>query len=62
MRLTLLPIALITLALSGCGEEKQPPPKLFENQINAMDKAKGVEDTLQQQADQQLRDIDQQSQ
>lgn len=63
MRITLLLIALCTLVLPGCGEERQaPPPKLFEDQINAMEKAKGVEDTLQQQADQQLQDIDQQSQ
>ena len=63
MRITMLLVAFCTLVLPGCGEEKQPPPpKLFEVQINAMDKAKGVEDTLQQHADQQLQDIDQQSQ
>lgn len=63
MRITMLLVAFCTLVLAGCGEEKQPPPpKLFEDQINAMEKAKGVEDTLQQQADQQLQDIDQQSQ
>ena len=62
MRITMLLVAFCTLALPGCGEEKQPPPpKLFESQINAIEKAKGVEDTLQQQADQQLQDIDQQS-
>ena len=63
MRITMLLVAFCTLVLPSCGEEKQPPPpKLFEDQINAMDKAKGVEDTLQQQADQQLQDIDKQSQ
>jgi hypothetical protein len=63
MRLSLLPLIMYALVLTGCGEEKKaPPPKVFEGQIKAMEKAKGVEDTLQQQADQQLQDIDQQSQ
>lgn len=62
MRPILLLLALCTIVLPGCDEGKQPPPpKLFEEQRNAMDKAKGVEDTLQQQADQQLQDIDRQS-
>ena len=63
MRLTLLLAALCGLLLSACDREEQPPPpKLFESQRNAMDKAKGVEDTLQRQADQQLQDIDRQTQ
>ena len=63
MRLTLLLAALCGLLLSACGRDEQPPPpKLFESQRNAMDKAKGVEDTLQRQADQQLQDIDRQTQ
>lgn len=63
MRLTLLLAALCGLLLSACNREEQPPPpKLFESQRNAMDKAKGVEGTLQQQADQQLQDIDRQTQ
>ncbi len=63
MRAFLILMAFSVLALAGCDEGKQPPPpKLFEDQRNAMDKAKGVEDTLQQQADQQLQDIDRQSQ
>ena len=63
MRLSLILIVLYALVLPGCDDGKQaPPPKLFEGQRNAMDKAKGVEDTLQQQADQQLQSIDQQTQ
>lgn len=63
MRLILLLAALCSLLLSACDREEQPPPpKLFESQRNAMDKAKGVENTLQQQADQQLQNIDQQTQ
>jgi hypothetical protein len=64
MRTTLIAITLSALLLPGCddGKPQPPPPKLFESQRNAMDKAKGVEDTLQQQADQQLQAIDQQTQ
>ena len=56
--------ALLALFLLGCNEQPQspPPPKLFESQRATMDKAKAVEGTLQQQADQQLQEIDQQSQ
>ncbi|HSI22368.1 MAG TPA: hypothetical protein VK959_05035 [Methylophilaceae bacterium] len=63
MRLILLLAAFCSFLLPACDREEQPPPpKLFESQRNAMDKAKGVEDTLQQQADQQMQDIDRQTQ
>ena len=63
MRLTLLLAVLCSLLLPACDREEQPPPpKLFGSQRNAIDKAKGVEDTLQQQADQQMQDIDRQTQ
>lgn len=63
MRATLIAITLSALLLPGCDDGKQaPPPKLFESQRNTMDKAKGVEDTMQQQADQQLQEIDKQTQ
>jgi outer membrane lipoprotein-sorting protein len=63
MRHLMLFSVLALAVLSGCGQTDQtPPPKLFEGQLKAMDKAKGVQDTLQQQADQQMKDIDQQTQ
>lgn len=63
MRRTFWLLALCALLLPGCSDEKQPPPpKLFESQRNAMDKAKALEDAVQQQADQQREQIDQQTQ
>ena len=62
MRITLILAILYTAFLTGCDSGKQaPPPKLFESQRNALDKAKGVQDTLQQQADQQREEIDKQT-
>jgi len=62
MRITLIFAILYAALLAGCDSGKQaPPPKLFESQRNAMDKAKGVQDTLQQQADQQREEIDKQT-
>ncbi|OGV73641.1 MAG: hypothetical protein A3B82_05440 [Methylophilales bacterium RIFCSPHIGHO2_02_FULL_57_10] len=49
-----------TLLLTGCGESTQntPSAKLFEPQREALDKAKGVEQTVNQQAAQQKQDVD----
>jgi hypothetical protein len=63
MKAIVIIIALHALLLAGCDDgKKAPPPKLFESQRNTMDKAKAVEGTLQQQADQQLQEVDKQSQ
>jgi hypothetical protein len=64
MKAILIIIALQAFLLAGCdnGKPAPPPPKLFESQRNTMDKAKAVEGTLQQQADQQLQEVDKQSQ
>jgi hypothetical protein len=63
MRYALLFSALLAMLLPGCSRDDQPPPpKLFESQRNALDKAKGLELQLQQQAEQQRQDIDQQTQ
>lgn len=62
MRITLILAILYAALIAGCDSGKQaPPPKLFESQRNALDKAKGVQDTLQQQADQQREEIDKQT-
>lgn len=62
MRHTLLFSTLFALLLSGCGRDDQPPPpKLFESQRNALDKAKGLEDQVQHQSELQRQEIDKQS-
>ena len=62
MRHTLLFSALFALLLPGCGRDDQPPPpKLFESQRNALDKAKGLEGQVQQQSELQRQEIDKQS-
>ena len=64
---------LATLILVGCDEEKpyKPPvpqtekesgPVLFPDQIKALDKAKGVEQTIEKQSQEQRKAIDQASQ
>lgn len=55
--------AIIALLVSGCGESSQPPPqtKLLEPERETMDKAKGVEQIVTQQADQQKQDTEQQT-
>jgi outer membrane lipoprotein-sorting protein len=48
------------LLLSACGQSSdQPPPKLFEDQRAALDKAKAVEAELQAQAEKQRKAIEQ---
>jgi hypothetical protein len=55
---------MIALLLCGCSEPTQPPPpktKLYEPQREALDKAKTVEQTVQDKADQQKEDISHQA-
>lgn len=63
MRRALLFSALFAILLPGCNRDEQPPPpKLFESQRNALDKAKGLQDQMQQQSKQQSQEIDRQTQ
>ena len=52
--------ALLLAACSPGGSDHKP--KMAEQQRQALDKAKGVQDTLQQSAQQQQQEIDKQSQ
>lgn len=60
----------IVLSLGACSpnkddpnkDEKTPPPKLFEEQRDALDKAKTVEGTQQKQDEEQRKAVEQQTQ
>lgn len=54
-------ILSISLPLFACSPDPDHTPKIAEDQLKAMDKAKALEGTLQQQADQQLEQIDAQT-
>ncbi len=58
-------LILAASLLAGCGEPSQPPApktKLFEPQRDALDKAKGVQQTVNEQAEQQKQSADDQTQ
>lgn len=57
-----LAITLACLTLFGCGPDKSPAPKLFEEQRNALDKAKAVEATVQQQTQDLQHNVEKQTQ
>ncbi len=60
----LVPALLACLVLAACEKtnDQHDAPKLFEAQRAMMDKAKNLGNTLQQQADEQKKNLDQQSQ
>ena len=47
--LNYLSIILTSLMLLACGPDNAPKPKLFEEQRDALEKAKALENTIQQQ-------------
>ncbi len=61
---TVIAVLLAFLVLVACGKsnDTKDAPKLFEEQRAMLDKAKNVENTLQQQADEQKKALDQQLQ
>lgn len=46
------------LSLSACGKPDSSPPKLIEPQRQALDKARGVEETLQKDSEETRKKID----
>jgi outer membrane lipoprotein-sorting protein len=57
-------ILCMLLVLSACGQnsEETPPPKLFQEQREVLDKSKTVNDTVQKQDEEQRRAIEKQTQ
>jgi outer membrane lipopolysaccharide assembly protein LptE/RlpB len=57
--LLLLPLVLY---LSACGQKSEqaatPPPKIFKEQREALDQAKALQDSLNQQAEQAKQKLD----
>ena len=60
MKTTLLILSLTSL-LAACSPG-DPDPKIAEDQREAMNKAQGVEDVLQQSADKNSQQVDEQTQ
>jgi len=55
-------ISLACLILPACGPDKSPPPKLFEEQRNALEQAKAVSNAAEQQAQDLQKNVDKASQ
>ncbi len=55
-------LVLVSLLLAACSPDNSPKPKLFEEQRSALDKAKAVDNTVQQQTQQLQQNVDKQTQ
>jgi len=55
-----LAASLLCACLSGCGKPAEPAPKLYAPEREALDRAKGLEDTVKQQAEDQRKKIEEQ--
>lgn len=55
-------ILTTSLVLIACSPDNSPKPKLFEEQRNALDQAKGIDAKVQQQADETNKSMEKQSQ
>ncbi len=53
---------LLLSACSPSNKENAPPPKLFKEQRDALDKAKAVDAMQQEQAEKQRKEMEQQTQ
>jgi hypothetical protein len=58
-RILLACLILLCACDSPSKQAGSPPPRIFDTQRNALDKAKGVQDTLNRAAEQQRRQADQ---
>jgi hypothetical protein len=49
----------VSVLFTACGQDaEEPPPRIFKPQREALEKAKGVEQTLQQSADRRREQIE----
>ena len=55
-------LLLTCFLLQACSPDNSPKPKLFEEQRSALDKAKAVDGTVQQQTQQLQQSVDKQTQ
>ncbi len=55
-------LALLLLTACSPDDNKTPPPELFKDQREALDKAKAVDPALQQKDEEQRKAIEQQTQ
>jgi hypothetical protein len=61
-RTTIFLCAILLLSACGPGGNDAPPPKLFQDQRNALNKAKAVDATQQEQNEEQRKAIEKQAQ
>jgi hypothetical protein len=61
-RITPLLCAILLLAACSPKDNEPPAPKLFEDQRNALDKAKAIDPALQKQDEEQRKALEQQAQ
>ena len=61
-RTFILLCSILLLGACGPGGNDAPPPKLFQDQRNALDKAKSVGATQQEQTEEQRKAIEKQAQ
>ncbi|GEM_PF-2481603 len=54
----LVTISMVIALLGGCGDRKPPEKTVFDVQVQALKKARQVEDKLRQGAEQQRQEID----
>lgn len=61
-KINTLLITIISMQLLACGPDKTPPPKFFNEQRTVLNKAKAVEDTVQQKNQNMQQSLEKQAQ
>ena len=58
---SILALIISATTLLACGAENKPQPKLLEAERNTLDKAKALDKNMQQQTQEQQRNVEQQT-